>query len=192
MGKIRMFKDQEDYVKNLTDDEITNIIGTKGSGKTTESLKYINDDDYIVINCDRLLELPCDEKEDKELAVIRELLKEKYGSIKEGENFVDCYNDIVDYIKNNNKKGLIEGNIIQDINPELLKGKIIVKRTAKFNSFKRAVKRDYKNEYFMQLEKEQHKHLYKVTRFYKITKRRKSVFNQAKEIDEIIKKLERK
>ena len=192
MGKIRMFKDQEDYVKNLTDDEITNIIGTKGSGKTTESLKYINDDDYIVINCDRLLELPCDEKEDKELAVIRELLKEKYGSIKEGENFVDCYNDIVDYIKNNNKKGLIEGNIIQDINPELLKGKIIVKRTAKFNSFKRAVKRDYKNEYFMQLEKEQHKHLYKVTRFYKITKRRKSVFNQAKEIDGIIKKLERK
>lgn len=192
MGKNRMFKDQEDYVKNLTDDEITNIIGTKGSGKTTESLKYINDDDYIVINCDRLLELPCDEKEDKELAVIRELLKEKYGSIKEGENFVDCYNDIVDYIKNNNKKGLIEGNIIQDINPELLKGKIIVKRTAKFNSFKRAVKRDYKNEYFMQLEKEQHKHLYKVTRFYKITKRRKSVFNQAKEIDGIIKKLERK
>ena len=192
MGKIRMFKDQEDYVKNLTDDEITNIIGTKGSGKTTESLKYINDDDYIVINCDRLLELPCDEKEDKELAVIRELLKEKYGFIKEGENFVDCYNDIVDYIKNNNKKGLIEGNIIQDINPELLKGKIIVKRTAKFNSFKRAVKRDYKNEYFMQLEKEQHKHLYKVTRFYKITKRRKSVFNQAKEIDGIIKKLERK
>lgn len=192
MGKIRMFKDQEDYVKNLTDDEITNIIGTKGSGKTTESLKYINDDDYIVINCDRLLELPCDEKEDKELAVIRELLKEKYGSIKEGENFVDCYNDIVDYIKNNNKKGLIEGNIIQDINPELLKGKIIVKRTAKFNSFKRAVKRDYKNEYFMQLEKEQHKHLYKVIRFYKITKRRKSVFNQAKEIDGIIKKLERK
>lgn len=192
MGKIRMFKDQEDYVKNLTDDEITNIIGTKGSGKTTESLKYINDDDYIVINCDRLLELPCDEKEDKELAVIRELLKEKYGSIKEGENFVDCYNDIVDYIKNNNKKGLIEGNIIQDINPELLKGKIIVKRTAKFKSFKRAVRRDYKNEYFMQLEKEQHKHLYKVTRFYKITKRRKSVFNQAKEIDGIIKKLERK
>ena len=192
MGKIRMFKDQEDYVKNLTDDEITNIIGTKGSGKTTESLKYINDDDYIVINCDRLLELPCDEKEDKELAVIRELLKEKYGSIKEGENFVDCYNDIVDYIKNNNKKGLIEGNIIQDINPELLKGKIIVKRTAKFKSFKRAVKRDYKNEYFMQLEKEQHKHLYKVIRFYKITKRRKSVFNQAKEIDGIIKKLERK
>ena len=72
------------------------------------------------------------------------------------------------------------------------KGKIIVKRTAKFKSFKRAVKRDYKNEYFMQLEKEQHKHLYKVTRFYKITKRRKSVFNQAKEIDGIIKKLERK
>ena len=54
MSKIYLFKDQEDYIKDLTDDNIINVIGTKGSGKTTSSLKYIDDDDYIVINCDRL------------------------------------------------------------------------------------------------------------------------------------------
>ena len=62
-----MFKDQEDYEKILTKDNIINIIGTKGSGKTTSSQKYINDD-YIVVNGDRLLELPSNEKEDKELS----------------------------------------------------------------------------------------------------------------------------
>ena len=86
-------------------------------------------------------------------------------------------------------KGLIEGNIIQDFDPKLLKGKIIIKRTAIFKCFIRAIKRDYKNEYFMNLEKEKHKYIYKITRFYKITKRRRSVFKQAKEINKIIDEL---
>ncbi len=189
---MRKFKDQEDYEIVLTDDNIINILGTKGSGKTTSSLKYLDNDDYIVINCDRLLELPSGEKEDKELAKIRYMLKDKYGEIVQGEGFVDCYNDIVKYILDKKKTGLIEGNIIQDIDPLQLKGKVIIKRTATFKSFKRAVKRDYKNEYFMNLEKEKHKHIYKLTRLYKITKRRKSVFKQAKEIDRIIEKLEEK
>ena len=189
---MKMFKDQEDYEKILTKDNIINIIGTKGSGKTTSSQKYINDDDYIVINCDRLLELPSKEKEDKELAKIRTLLKEKYGKIVPGKDFINCYNDIVKYILDKNKKGLIEGNIIEDIDPFLLKGKLIIKRTSTIKSFIRAVKRDYKNEYFMNLEKEKHKYLYKITRLYKITKRRKSVFKQAKDIDKIIEKLESK
>ena len=40
---MKMFKDQKDYEKILTKDNIINIIGTKGSGKTTSSQKYIND-----------------------------------------------------------------------------------------------------------------------------------------------------
>jgi hypothetical protein len=35
-----------------------NLIGTKGSGETITSLQYIHDNNYIVINCDRLFELP--------------------------------------------------------------------------------------------------------------------------------------
>ena len=191
MGKIYLFKDQEDYIKDLTNDDIINVIGTKGSGKTTSSLKYIDDDDYIVINCDRLFELPSTEKEDKELANIRKMLNDKYGKLNMNDDFTNCYNDIVEYILSKNKKGLIEGNVIQNIDPKQLKGKIIIKRTASYKSFKRAVKRDYQNEYFMNLEKEKHKYLYKLTRLYKIRKRRKSVFKQAKDIEQIMNKLGR-
>ena len=191
MSEIYLFKDQEDYIKDLTDDNIINVIGTKGSGKTTSSLKYIDDDDYIVINCDRLFELPSTEKEDKELANIRKMLNDKYGKLNMNDDFTNCYTDIVEYILNKNKKGLIEGNVIQNIDPKQLKGKIIIKRTASYNSFKRAVKRDYQNEYFMNLEKEKHKYLYKLTRLYKIRKRRKSVFKQAKDIEQIMNKLGR-
>ena len=191
VSKICLFKDQEDYIKDLTDDNIVNVIGTKGSGKTTLSVKYIDDDNYIVINCDRLFELPSTEKEDKELANIRKMLNDKYGKLNMNEDFTNCYRDIVDYILNKNKKGLIEGNVIQNIDPKQLKGKIIIKRTASYKSFKRAVKRDYQNEYFMNLEKEKHKYLYKLTRLYKIRKRRKSVFKQAKDIEQIMDKLGR-
>jgi len=191
MSKIYLFKDQEDYIKDLTDDNIINVIGTKGSGKTTSSLKYIDDDDYIVINCDRLFELPSTEKEDKELANIRKMLNDKYGKLNMNDDFTNCYNDIVEYILNKNKKGLIEGNVIQNIDPKQLKGKIIIKRTASYKSFKRAVKRDYQNEYFMNLEKEKHKYLYKLTRLYKIRKRRKSVFKQVKDIEQIMDKFVR-
>ncbi len=109
--KINMFKDKNDYEKVLTNDNVINIIGSKGSGKTTSSLKYISDNNYIVINCDRLLELPgSNEEEDKELRIIRDMLKNKYGNIKEGKEFISCYNDIVNYIKNKTKKVLMEGN----------------------------------------------------------------------------------
>ena len=190
MSKIYLFKDQDDYIKNLTDDNIINVIGTSGSGKTTFSLKFIDDDDYIVISCDRLFKLPTTEKEDKELTSIRKMLNDKYGKLNPDEDFTNCYNDIVDYILNKNKKGLIEGNVIRSIDPKKLKGKIIIKRTASYKCFKRAVKRDYQNEYFMNLEKEKHKYLYKLTRFYKIRKRRKSIFKQAKDIEQIMNKLE--
>ena len=103
-NKLYMFKDRNDYVKKITDDDVINVIGTKGSGKTTSTLKYINDDDYIVINCDRLLELPEDKLvEDKELDKIRDMLKDKYGTITEGKEFINCYNDIVKYIKDKYK-----------------------------------------------------------------------------------------
>ena len=186
MKKLRLFHDQDDFIIQLTNDPIVNILGTKGSGKTTSSIPYISDRECIVVNCDRLLELPTTEKEDKELSNIRKMLKDKYQTIPEGREFGSCYCDIVNTILEKNKKGLIEGNLIQDIDPSLYRGKVIVKGTAIWKSFVRAVKRDYQNEYFMNIEKEKHKYLYKVTRFLKITKRRKSVFQQAKEIDKIL------
>ncbi len=187
MTKLKLLKDQDDLEIELTKDKVINIIGTKGSGKTTLSSKYVDDDNYIVINCDRLFDLPTTEKEDKELTIIRDLLKEQFGVLKD-EDFINYYDIIIKYINGKNKTAVIDGNVIQDLPIDVLKGKLIVKRTAKLKSFKRAVIRDFNNEYFMKLEKEKHKHTYKLTRLCKITKRRLKIFKQAKEIDEIVKK----
>ncbi len=84
----------------------------------TSSLKYIDDADCIVINCDILFELSSTEKENRELANIRKLLNDKSGKLNMNDNFTNCYNDIVEYILNKNKKGLIEGNVIQNIDPD--------------------------------------------------------------------------
>lgn len=191
-SKIYLFKDRNDYIIDLTDDNIVNVIGTKGSGKTTSTLKYINDDDYIVINCDRLLELPSEEIEDKELKPIRDMLKGKYEKIEENESFIYCYNDIAEYIQNKKKKGLIEGNIIQNIKPiTQLKGKVIIKRTGAIKCFIRAVKRDYPNGFFLKEEIEKHGEILgRIHRLKNIIKRRKNFFKTYHEIENIIKALE--
>lgn len=192
-SKIYLLRDRKDYIKKLTDDNVINVIGTKGSGKTTSTLKYINDDDYIVINCDRLYEMPTDKiVEDKYLTEIKNMLKKKYGKICEGEEFINYYNDILDFINKKKKKALIEGNVIYDIKPiTLLKGTIIVKRTGIIKCFIRAIKRDYPIKYFLNQEIEKHGKL--LGRFYRlknIIKRRKNIFKTYHEIENIINDLE--
>ena len=192
-SKLYLFRDRKDYIKKMTNDDVINVIGTKGSGKTTSTLKYINDDNYIVINCDRLYEMPTDKVvEDKYLTEIKVFLKNKYGKICEGEEFVNCYNDILDFIKSKKKKALIEGNVIYDIKPiTLLKGTVIVKRTGIIKCFVRAVKRDYPIKYFMNQEIEKHGKI--LGRFYRlknIIKRRKNIFKIYHEIENIIDALE--
>ena len=186
MESIKKFKDNDDYVIKLSDDNIINIIGTKGSGKTTTSQQYISNDDYIVVNCDRLFDMPENIKLDKEFIKLKEYLIYKFGDLSKVVDFSQVYDSIIDYITKLNKVPVIEGNIIQDLPIDTIKGKIIVKRTAVFKSFYRAVKRDYKNEYFMKLEKESHKYIYKFTRLKKITKRRLKIFNQAHSINNLI------
>ena len=144
MSKLSLLIDKKDYIKRITEDDVVNIIGLKGSGKTTSVVEYLNDDSYIVVNCDALLELPeNNRKEDKLLFEIRKKLFKKHGEIKTNKEFIDCYNDIVSYAKNKNKKLLIEGNLILEINPiSKLKGTVIIKRTGIIKYFIRTIKRD--------------------------------------------------
>lgn len=120
------------------------------------------------------------------------MLKRKYRVIEENEKFLKQYLDIIDYVRSKKKKIIIEGNILQEISPITnLKGKVIVKRTSKIKSFIRAVKRDYKNEYFMKKEIKKYGVFGKVTRFFKVIKRRKKIFKQIKEVENIIEELEK-
>lgn len=192
-SKLYLLRDRKDYIKKLTNDNVINVIGTKGSGKTTSTIKYINDGDYIVINCDRLYEMPTDKVvEDKYLTEIKNMLKKKYGKVYEGEKFINCYNDILDFINKKKKNALIEGNVIYDIKPiTSLKGTIIVKRTGIIKCFIRAIKRDYPIKFFLNQEIEKHGKI--LGRFYRlknIIKRRKNIFKIYHEIENIIDDLE--
>ncbi len=193
-SKLYLLKDRPDYIKKLTDDDVINIIGPSGSGKTTSTLKYINNDDYIVINCDRLFDMPSDDNiEDKYLSEIKNLLKNKYGHICEGKEFINYYNDILTFISNKHKKALIEGNVIYDIKPiTLLKGTVIVKRTGLLKCFLRSIKRDYPNRYFLNQEITKHgKVLGKLSRLKNIINRRKNIFKIYHDIEMIIDELEK-
>lgn len=188
-SKIYYFIDRKDFVKNVNSDNVINIIGTKGSGKTTNTLKYIDNDDFIVVNCDKLLDMPIDDIfEDKFLSDIIKLLKDKYGNIPEGNEFLKCYNDIVDFCEKKNRKLLIEGNLLYDIDPITnLKGTVIVKRTGVLKCFFRTIKRDYPNKYFLDLEIKKHgKVLGRIVRLKNIIKRRKKIFKEVKIIESII------
>ena len=188
-SKIYYFIDRKDYVKNINSDNVINIIGTKGSGKTTNTLKYIGNDDFIVVNCDKLLDMPIDDIfEDKFLSDIIKLLKDKYGNIPEGNEFLKCYNDIVDFCEKKNRKLLIEGNLLYDIDPITnLKGTVIVKRTGVLKCFFRTIKRDYPNKYFLDIEIKKHgKVLGRLFRLKNIIKRRTKIFKEVKFIESII------
>ena len=59
---------------------------------------------------------------------------------------MNYYLDIVSFIQIKNKKGIIEGGQLADIDDvSKLKGSIIVKRTARFKCYYRAAYRDFKN-----------------------------------------------
>lgn len=192
-SKIYLLKDRKDYVKKLTDDKIINIIGTKGSGKTTSANKYIDNDNYLVINCDRLYDMPTDNAlEDDFLPKVKELLIKKYGEIYTGEKFEICYDEIVSFAKENKKNIIIEGNVIYDIKPiTKLKGTVVAKRTGVLKCFLRAVKRDYPTSYFLKLEIEKYGPIMgRISRLKNIIKRRKSIFKEYHTIENDIEELE--
>ena len=92
--KINLFKDKKDYRKILTSDNVINVIGTKGSGKTTLTLKYISDKDYVIVSSDKLFEIgDLTVDDDKVLKDIKEMLVSKYGALKDSD-FSIHYNAI--------------------------------------------------------------------------------------------------
>ena len=190
MKYIKLFRSKKDLNIKLTSDKIINIIGSKGSGKTTTALKYINVLNYFVVNCDKLYDLPTIEEDSKDILDIKKILKKRYGNNLKEVDFRNIYKDIIEYATKNKKRLIIEGNQLQELPIEDLKGVLVVKRTALFKCYIRSVKRDYKNKYFMNLEKKKHKHMYKLTRLYKISKRRKKIFKEGKVLDQFISNIE--
>ncbi len=149
---ISRFVDKDPYIKNITSDRVINITGESGSGKSFYSNKYINDDNYIVIDTDIVFsDKPSDNKESLE---VRELFKNRN---KEDmiNDFDNCYLQILDYFKNRNKTIVIDSAQYRNIKDySILKGQVIVMRTSIKTCYDRCLSRwkettkDYTEEEF--------------------------------------------
>lgn len=136
---ISRFIDKEPYVKNLTDDKIINITGESGSGKSYFSNKYINDDNYIVIDTDILFSNQ--PSNNKECVQLREIFKDKPKDYL-FTNFDEFYLKVLDYFKNSNKTIVIDSAQYRNIKDHsILKGQIIVMRTSIETCYERVLNR---------------------------------------------------
>ena len=157
---------KEPYIKQITNDNIINITGESGSGKSTYTNKFLDDKNYIVIDTD---EIKGDRLTNNKYCLeFREYLKNKYGNkeLDSCKDFSIIYKEVLEYYKGTNKTLIIDSaqfrNLRTDEDIKLLKGKIVVLRTCIDECYKRCINRwkklnkDYTEE---ELEKYKNKKL---------------------------------
>lgn len=140
--------DKEPYIKNITNDKVINITGESGSGKSTYTNRYLNDDNYIVIDTDEIRGnnvIVNDKVND-----FREYLNNKYNNIPDiCGSFATIYKEILDYYKDSDKTIVIDSaqyrNLITEDEIRLLKGKFVIIRTSVNECYKRCINR-WKNQ----------------------------------------------
>ena len=140
---INLYIDKEPYIKNITDDNVINLTGQSGSGKTTYANKYFASGEYLVVDTDNIfsdIRFKNSSGINKELG---EYFRNKYKVLPNlSINFDLIYNEILDYCKMYNKTVVIDCaqfHCIKDVN--ILKGKLIVIRTCIDNCYNRTIER---------------------------------------------------
>lgn len=175
---ISLYVDKDPYIKNLTEDKIINITGESGSGKTYYTSKYLNDDNYIVIDTDLIFSNK--PTNDKDCLKIREIFKDKPKDILITD-FDNCYLKILDYYKNSDKTIVIDSAQYRNIKDcSLLKGKLIVMRTSINTCYERVLSR-WKN-----MNKE-----YTKEEYFKYAERKKGIFKWYKGINKFLENVEK-
>ncbi len=178
---ISLYVDKEPYIKKLTDDNIINLTGQSGSGKSYYA-STLDKDKYIVIDTDDIFsESRFSETNgiNKELGV---MFRDKYKNLPNlGDDFDIIYQDILDYCKNIDKTIVIDCaqfHCIKDIN--LLKGKMMIMRTCIDTCYRRCIER-FKNT----------KENYTEEELNKYKEKKKSIYKWYKGTNEFIEKIDK-
>lgn len=131
--------DKEPYIKDISNDKVINITGESGSGKSYYTNKYINDNNYIVIDTDLVFgEQVC---KNKYILELRKLFKDKEKNILITD-FDNCYLEILNYFKDSNKTIVIDSAQYRNIKDySIIKGKIIIMRTCIDTCYDRCINR---------------------------------------------------
>jgi dephospho-CoA kinase len=138
---IELDVDKEPYVKVISEDKIINLTGESGSGKSTYSQQFINDDNYIVLDTD-LINKGFD-KATGENKRFGEYLRSKYDILPHDcEEFDVLYKEMLEFYKDTDKTLVIDSAQFRNIKDiSLLKGKVIVIRTCINTCYERCISR---------------------------------------------------
>lgn len=144
---IGVFKDKPNLEIQLTNDDIINITGMMGSGKTTLARQISKDKKMDLISLDWMFGASLKNRPDN----IKQLLDffiNEHPEIKNKDKYYDYADLIYEYLyKKLSPSKIFEGrHIYMYIDIHTLKGKIIIKRTSLVHSYKRAFKRDMQNK----------------------------------------------
>lgn len=136
---ISINTDKPTYIKDITNDKVINITGESDSGKSYYTNKYINDDNYIVIDTDLIFS--DQDTQNKYILELRELFKDvKIDYLI--NNFDDCYKKIIECFKDSNKTIVIDSAQYRNIKDySILKGKVIIMRTCINTCYNRCIDR---------------------------------------------------
>ena len=141
--EISLYVSKEPYIKELTNDNIINLTGQSGSGKSTYAKEYFNSEDYLVIDTDDVLSEKRFLKSDGINKELGEMFRNKYETLPNlADDFDLIYKEILEYCKDINKTIVIDCaqfHCIKDIS--ILKGKIIILRTDIDTCYKRCIER---------------------------------------------------
>lgn len=140
---IEIDKYKDPYVKELTDDNIINLTGQSGSGKSTYANENFNKEEYVIVDTDEIF---VDKRYEESTGLNKELgnyFRDKYEILPNlSDNFDLIYNEILNYCKNIDKTIVIDCaqyHCCKDIN--ILKGMIIIIRTDIDTCYNRTINR---------------------------------------------------
>ena len=141
--EISLYVSKEPYIKELTNDNVINLTGQSGSGKSTYAKEYFNSEDYLVIDTDDVLSEKRFLKSDGINKELGEMIRNKYETLPNlADDFDLIYKEILEYCKDINKTIVIDCaqfHCIKDIS--ILKGEIIIIRTNIDTCYKRCIER---------------------------------------------------
>ena len=139
---ISRFIDKDIYTKLMTNDRVINITGESGSGKSYYSKRYLNDENYVIIDTDVVFgDRKPNNKYEEELQQKVHNSFSDYRSILCNE-FDECYKFILDNIDIGEKRLVIDSAQYRNCkNLDILKGELIVVRTSIETCYKRCLSR---------------------------------------------------
>lgn len=175
---ISLYVDKDLYVKELTDDKVVNVTGESGSGKSTYVSENFSGEEYVVIDTDMVFgNHDCDEINE----YVKKCFVEKYGNIPNLiENFDQCYQDILFFLKDNGKTIVIDSAQFRNVkNLEILRGTVVVIRTCVDTCYQRCVDRFDKKFYNVSLEEKE-----------RYAQKKKALFNWYHGLNRFLEKLD--